>query len=61
MWIGYVPDIIFEKAVTAVELSCASPCLTIMMLMKMEMRWGRLHGDVVQMQTHRIGARGDLL
>lgn len=73
MWTGYGLELIYQKEVTAMELLCASPCLTSMILMSMEARHNNApeapakgaatpaFDEKAHMARHRFGARGNLI
>lgn len=66
MWTGYGLDRIYEQNVTAIELECASPCLTSMVLLSMEGKHKQEpSADVfdaeAHMARHRYGARGNVI
>lgn len=66
MWTGYGLETIYKEKATAIELICASPCLTSLALMSMdnkhrqESRTG-IFDEKAHMARHRYGARGNLL
>ena len=67
MWTGYGPKRIYEQKVTAIELVCAAPYLTSMVLMSMESRKKRqaqdpgVFDEKAHMARHRFGARGNVI
>ena len=66
MWTGYGLERIYTQNVTAIELACASPCLTSMVLMSMEGKHKQEPGTGVfdaeaHMARHRYGARGNVI
>ncbi|CAJ1386816.1 unnamed protein product, partial [Effrenium voratum] len=64
MWVGYSPERIFEEKMTALELICASPCVTTMVCMSMEARHRHASApfdETAHMARHRYGFRGNPL
>ena len=66
MWTGYGLERIYRQNVTAIELLCASPCLTSMVLMSMESKYKQeanvaIFDEQAHMARHRYGARGNLI
>ena len=64
MWTGYGLERIYKEQVTAMELACASPCLTSMILLSMEGKYRReatVFDEKAHMARHRYGARGNAL
>ena len=66
MWTGYGLDMIYERKVTAIELLCASPCLTSVVLLTMESKHRQEPRTAVfdkqaHMARHRFGARGNAI
>ena len=67
MWTGYGLQRIYEQKVTAIELVCASPYLTSMVLLSMESRKKRqaedpgIFDEKAHMARHRFGARGNAI
>ena len=66
MWSGYGLKRIYEEKVTCIELACASPCLTSMILMSMESKCKLQPGTSAfdaeaHMARHRYGARGNVI
>ena len=64
MWTGYGLERIYRQQVTAMELACASPCLTSMILLSMEGRFRReatVFDEKAHMARHRYGARGNVI
>lgn len=66
MWTGYGLERIYRQNVTAIELLCASPCLTSMVLMSMESKYKQeanvaIFDEKAHMARHRYGARGNLI
>ena len=67
MWTGYSLQRIYEQKVTAIELVCASPYLTSMVLLSMESRKKRqaedpgIFDEKAHMARHRFGARGNAI
>lgn len=64
MWTGYGLEMIYKKQVTALELACASPCLTSMILLSMEGKYRReatVFDEKAHMARHRYGARGNVI
>ena len=66
MWTGYGLKRIYEEKVTCIELACASPCLTSMILMSMESKCKLQPGTSAfdaeaHMARHRYGARGNVI
>ena len=66
MWTGYALKRIYEQNVTAIELACASPCLTSMVLMSMDSKHKQqpsssIFDEKAHMARHRYGARGNLI
>jgi hypothetical protein len=59
MFTGYMQRYIYEQRVTAVELICASACLTSLICFSMEVEFGPVYKEEVHMQRHRLGARGN--
>ena len=64
MWTGYGLERIYREQVTALELACASPCLTSMVLLSMEGKYRReatVFDEKAHMARHRYGARGNVI
>ena len=66
MWTGYGLNMIYELKATVIELACASPCLTSLVLMSMESKHRQEPSNAVfdeeaHMARHRYGARGNVL
>ena len=66
MWTGYGLEMIYERQVTAIELLCASPCLTSMVLLSMESKHRQeprtaVFDEQAHMARHRFGARGNAI
>lgn len=64
MWTGYGLERIYQQQVTAMELVCASPCLTSMILLSMEGKFRReatVFDEKAHMARHRYGARGNVI
>ena len=66
MWTGYGLKMIYEQKVTVIELVCASPCLTSLVLMSMESKHRQEPSNAVfdeeaHMARHRFGARGNVI
>ena len=66
MFTGYALKRIYEDQVTAMELICASPALTSMVLMSMESRHRNqsrtsAFDEKAHMPRHRYGARGNVI
>ena len=64
MWTGYGLERIYREQVTAMELACASPCLTSMILLSMEGKYRReatVFDEEAHMARHRYGARGNAI
>lgn len=66
MWTGYGLERIYRQNVTAIELLCASPCLTSMVLMSMESKYKQeasvaIFDEEAHMARHRYGARGNVI
>lgn len=66
MWTGYGLARIYEQNVTVIELACASPCLTSMVLLSMEGKHKQEPSTGVfdaeaHMARHRYGARGNAI
>ena len=66
MWTGYGLERIYRQNVTAIELLCASPCLTSMVLMSMESKYKQeasvaIFDEQAHMARHRYGARGSVI
>ena len=67
MWTGYGLERIYKEQVTAIELVCAAPYLTSMILMSMENRRKRgaedpsVFDEKAHMARHRFGARGNVI
>lgn len=66
MFTGYGLEMIYEKKVTVIELVCASPCLTSMILMSMESKHKQeptcaVFDEKAHMARHRYGSRGNTL
>jgi hypothetical protein len=62
LMILFAPSILYEKQVTAMELICASVCLTTMISFTLEKKHrgeDRLFDQPVHMQRHTIGTRGN--
>ena len=62
LMIFYAPPVLYEQKATAMELICASVCLTTMISFTLEKkhRGGeRLFDQAVHMQRHTIGTRGN--
>ena len=64
MWTGYGLDMIYERKATAIELLCASPCLTSVVLLSMESKHRQeprtaVFDEQAHMARHRFGARGN--
>ena len=62
LMIFYAPALLYEKMVTAMELICASVCLTTMISFTLEKKYRgeeRLFDQAVHMQRHTIGTRGN--
>jgi len=58
----YAPTLLYEKQATAMELICASVCLTTMISFTLEKKYraeDRLFDQAVHMQRHTIGTRGN--
>ena len=58
----YAPTLLYEKQDTAMELICASVCLTTMISFTLEKKYrgeDRLFDQPVHMQRHTIGTRGN--
>ena len=58
----YAPTLLYEKQATAMELICASVCLTTMISFTLEKKYrseDRLFDQTVHMQRHTIGTRGN--
>ena len=65
MWTGYGLEMIYKFEVTVIELACASPCLTSLVLMSMESKYRQQSSNAVfdeeaHMARHRYGARGNV-
>ena len=75
MWIGephpeYYTDMsiqdvsghitVYQGGITVMEMICASVCYTSMICFSMEYRFGSMHGTEVNMNRHRVGARGNV-
>ncbi|CAJ1341649.1 unnamed protein product, partial [Effrenium voratum] len=64
MWTGYAPERIYAEEATAMELICASPCVTTLICMSMEARFRSeacALDETAHMARHRFGARGNAL
>ena len=66
MWTGYGLERIYTQNATAIELICASPCLTSMVLMSMDSKHkreaaGSVFDEEAHMARHRYGARGNVI
>ena len=67
MWTNYGLKRVYEQKVTAIELVCAAPYLTSMVLMSMESRKKRqaqdpgVFDEKAHMARHRFGARGNVI
>ena len=66
MWTGYGLERIYEQNATVIELACASPCLTSLVLMSMESKYKQEPSSAVfdeeaHMARHRYGARGNVI
>lgn len=66
MWTGYGLERIYKQNVTAIELLCASPCLTSMVLLSMEAKYKQepnvaIFDEKAHMARHRYGARGNAI
>ena len=66
MWTGYGLSRIYEENVTVMELACASPCLTSLVMMSMESKHRQEPNNAVfdeqaHMARHRYGARGNVI
>ena len=66
MWTGYGLERIYEQKVTVIELVCAAPCLTSLVLMSMESKHRQEAGNAIfdekaHMARHRYGARGNVI
>ena len=62
LMIFYAPTSLYEKQATAMELICASVCLTTMISFTLEKKYrceDRLFDQAVHMQRHTIGTRGN--
>ena len=65
MWTGYGLEMVYKLQVTVIELACASPCLTSLVLMSMESKYRQQSSNAVfdeeaHMARHRYGARGNV-
>ena len=67
MWTGYGLQRIYKENATCIELACASPCLTSLVLISMEGKYKLQPGSTsafdqeAHMARHRYGARGNVL
>ena len=66
MWTGYGLERIYRQKVTVIELACASPCLTSLVLMSLESKHRKEAGNAIfdeeaHMARHRYGARGNVI
>ena len=61
MWFGYIPDMIYKKNVTYMELLCASVCSPCMLSVQLEKYGFDLRKEKVHQQEHRVGARGNMV
>lgn len=67
MWTGYGLQRIYQENATCIELACASPCLTSLVLISMEGKYKMQPGNTsafdqeAHMARHRYGARGNVL
>ena len=48
-----------DGGLTVMEMICASPCLTSMICFSMEVKYGNMFDSLLNMQRHRVGARGN--
>ena len=60
MWFGYIPELIYEKEVTYMEMLCASICHPTMMSFQANCYGWNNKKEKVHMQEHRVGARGNM-
>ena len=51
---------LYEGGITVMEMICASVCYTCMICFSLEYRFGSMHGTDVNMNRHRVGARGNV-
>ena len=66
MWTGYGLERIYREKVTAIELICASPCLTSLVMLSMEGKHrqeapGAVFDEKAHMARHRYGSRGNVI
>ena len=66
MWTGYGLERIYRQKVTVIELACASPCLTSLVLMSLESKHRQeasnaIFDEEAHMARHRYGARGNII
>ena len=63
MWTGYGLEQLYTQQVTAMELTCSSPCIPAMQLfhMKRTERHARLFDEQAHIPRHRYGARGNVI
>ena len=66
MWTGYGLEMIYKMDVTVIELVCASPCLTSLILMSLEAKHRQepscaVFDEKAHMARHRYGARGNVM
>ena len=60
MMVFYAPEELYRKEGLAImEMICASPCLTSMICLSMEVKNGNQFDSKLHMQRHRVGARGN--
>ena len=57
--ICYAPPDMYTEKVAIVEMLCASVCLTSMVCLSLEVRYGNMFDSQVHMPRHRVGARGN--
>ena len=59
MMIFYAPREIYVQEMTVMELICSSVCITSMICLFFEVKFGNLFDTKVHMHRHRVGARGN--